>query len=44
MINKDYSRRNFLKQNTLAGLGLIGSTALQVPFCRLMLRRHNLRI
>ena len=28
MINKDYSRRNFLKQNTLAGLGLIGSTAL----------------
>ena len=28
MINKDYSRRNFLKQNTLAGLGLIGSATL----------------
>ena len=28
MINKDYSRRNFLKKNTLAGLGLIGSATL----------------
>jgi N-acylglucosamine 2-epimerase len=28
MINKDYSRRNFLKQNTLTGLGLIGSATL----------------
>lgn len=28
MSNQDYSRRNFLKQNTLVGLGLMGSTAL----------------
>jgi N-acylglucosamine 2-epimerase len=28
MINKGYSRRNFLKQNTLTGLGLMSSVAL----------------
>ena len=28
MINKEYSRRKFLKQNTLAGLGLMGTSTL----------------
>ena len=30
MNNKEFSRRKFLKQNTLAGLGLLGSASLAV--------------